>query len=166
MRASANLTGSSPDGRVLQSSGLGQEGGAFTPDIREPLGLDGSEREMPCWEEKLSSAEAIPRRGCAESIRPSFLTCDLRYASPCLPQGDASRYFADIQGNPWGPRLLGPPLFKVPCRTSPQKLLLIFFNNYLLSVQHAADTVFNASIMAMSKHKGSAYILEMMGYRP
>lgn len=125
VRASANLTGSSPDGRVLQSSGLGQEGGAFTLDIREPLGLDGSGREMPCWEEQLSSAEAIPRRGCAESIRPSFLMCDLMYVSPCLPQGDASRYFADIQGCQ-SPRLLGPPLFKVPCRSSPQKLLLIF----------------------------------------
>ena len=72
---------SSQDGRILQSSGLGQEDHTFIPDINQPLGLDGSGRDMSCWEGQFSSAEAVPRRGCAESIRLSILKCDLRHAS-------------------------------------------------------------------------------------
>ena len=53
------------------------------------------------------------------------VACIMRSGVTSAPRGNASRYHADIQGNPWGPRLPGPPLFKVPCRTSSQKFLLI-----------------------------------------
>lgn len=55
------------DGRILQSyTGPGQEDRAFIPHLDQSMGLDGSVREVWCWEKQLSSAEAIPKRGWAE----------------------------------------------------------------------------------------------------